>query len=118
VNRTGRGISFGAVIHLCRKLPVELSLSQTSKTSCKIGEPEGRKAEGEEVVGRWVVGRIWSKQCIHIYVNAKMIPVETVLGMGGEGNSSMIYLIHCKNLCKCYNVPTPNTTIKKEQKCQ
>jgi hypothetical protein len=41
-------------------------------------------------------------------VNAKMITVETVPGIGGEGrkravewvNSSMIYLIHCKNLCK------------------
>jgi hypothetical protein len=29
-----------------------------------------------------------------------------------EVNSSMIYLIHCKNLCKCYNVPPPSTTIK------
>jgi hypothetical protein len=27
-------------------------------------------------------------------------------------NSSMIYLIHCKNLCKCCNVPLPSTTIK------
>jgi hypothetical protein len=25
----------------------------------------------------------------------------------------MTYLIHCKNLCKCYNVPTPCTTIIK-----
>jgi hypothetical protein len=25
-------------------------------------------------------------------------------------NSSMIYLIHCKNICKCYNVFTPSTT--------
>jgi hypothetical protein len=31
-------------------------------------------------------------------------------------NSSMIYLIHCKNLCKCYNVPPPRTTIKKKKK--
>jgi hypothetical protein len=44
--------------------------------------------------------------------------VETVLGKGEwerevEGdNSSMIYLIHCKNLCKCYNIPTPSTAIK------
>jgi hypothetical protein len=56
-----------------------------------------------------------------MYVNVKMIPVETVSGIGGVGigkavegeNSSMMYLIHCKNLCKCYNVPTPSTTIKK-----
>jgi hypothetical protein len=27
-------------------------------------------------------------------------------------NSSMIYLIYCKNFCKCHNVPPPST-IKK-----
>jgi hypothetical protein len=51
-----------------------------------------------------------------------MIPVETVPGIrgGGMGNSSgggelkKIYLIHYKNLCKCYNVPIPSTTIKKK----
>jgi hypothetical protein len=56
-----------------------------------------------------------------MYVNAKMIPVETVPGIRGGGwrrevegvNSSLIYLIHCKNLHKCYNVPIPSTTIKK-----
>jgi hypothetical protein len=29
-------------------------------------------------------------------------------------NSSVIYLIYCKNLCKCHSVPPPNMTIKKE----
>jgi hypothetical protein len=57
-----------------------------------------------------------------MYVNAKMIPVETVsairgVGLGersGGGNSNMIYLKHCKNLCKSYKcVPPPSTTIKK-----
>jgi hypothetical protein len=28
-------------------------------------------------------------------------------------NSSMIYLIYCKNFCKCHNVPPLSTTIKK-----
>jgi hypothetical protein len=28
-------------------------------------------------------------------------------------NSSVIYLIHCKNFCKCDNVPPTNTIIKK-----
>jgi hypothetical protein len=34
-----------------------------------------------------------------------------------EVNSSMIYLIYCKNFCKCHNVPPPSTTIivKKER---
>jgi hypothetical protein len=27
-------------------------------------------------------------------------------------NSSMIYLIYCKNFCKCHNVPPPSTIIK------
>jgi hypothetical protein len=53
-----------------------------------------------------------------MYVNAKMIPVENVPGIVGEGmkesgggvNSSVIYLIHCKKLCKCCNVPSPHTT--------
>jgi hypothetical protein len=43
----------------------------------------------------------------------KMTPVETAPGMGGgeiqenDGgvNSNMIYLIYCKNFCKCHNVP-------------
>jgi hypothetical protein len=55
-----------------------------------------------------------------MYVNAKMISFDTVPAMGGgvKGeNSNMIYLIHCKILCQCYNVSTPSTTIKKEKKC-
>jgi hypothetical protein len=59
-----------------------------------------------------------------MYVSVKVIPVETISGIGvGEErinrravegvNSSMIYLIHCKNFCKCYNVLLPSTTIKK-----
>jgi hypothetical protein len=71
--------------------------------------------------GKWVEGRIWYKYYVHMYVNAKMIPVETIPGIEREGikescrgmNSSMIYLVHCKNFCKCYNVPLPSTTIKK-----
>jgi hypothetical protein len=49
-----------------------------------------------------------------MYVNVKMIPVETVLGIGG-GNLIMMYLIHCKNLCKGYSVPPPSTTIIKKK---
>jgi hypothetical protein len=54
-------------------------------------------------------------------VNAKMIPAETVPGTrggrlkenSGWGNSTMMYLIHCMNLCKWYNVPSHSTIIKK-----
>jgi hypothetical protein len=69
---------------------------------------------GGWVEGKEVVGGIWCKQCIHMYINTKMIPVETVPGIRGGGmrkrsvwggwNSSMIFLIHCKSLYKCYNV--------------
>jgi hypothetical protein len=31
-------------------------------------------------------------------------------------NLSIIYLIYCKNICKCYNVAPFSTTIKKEKK--
>jgi translation initiation factor 2 beta subunit (eIF-2beta)/eIF-5 len=63
-----------------------------------------------------------------MYVNGKIIPVETIPAMEGEGrikenggmvervNSSMIYLIYIKNFCKCHNIPPPNTTIKNKQK--
>jgi hypothetical protein len=60
-----------------------------------------------------------------MYVNEKMIPVETVPGMGrggmkessGQGDSSMIYLIHCKNFHKSHNVHQPSTTIQGKKAC-
>jgi hypothetical protein len=51
---------------------------------------------------------------MYMHVNVKMISVETIAGMEEgmkvimEGvNSSMKYLIYCKNFCKYYNVPSP-----------
>jgi hypothetical protein len=32
-------------------------------------------------------------------------------------NSSMIYLIYCKNFCKCHNVLPPSTAIKINKIC-
>jgi hypothetical protein len=32
----------------------------------------------------------------------------------GGGNSRMIYLIHCKNFCKCPSVPPPSTAMKRK----
>jgi hypothetical protein len=32
------------------------------------------------------------------------------------GNSTMIYLIYCKNFCKWHNIPPPRTTIKNKSK--
>jgi hypothetical protein len=77
----------------------------------KIGEQEDRT--GRRMVGGW----IQCKKCIHMYVNAKMIPNEMVPGIReGEWkravdavNSSMIHLIHSQNLCKYPNVPSPST---------
>jgi hypothetical protein len=79
--------------------------------------PEGRRW-GEDGKG---CGRVnMSKYCVQMYVNGKMRHVETIPRMGrgaqrrmmeGE-NSSMIYLIYCKNFYKCHNVPPPSTTIK------
>jgi hypothetical protein len=31
-------------------------------------------------------------------------------------SSNMMYLIQCKNFCKCHNVPPPSITIKKKNK--
>jgi hypothetical protein len=51
-------------------------------------------------------------KCVHMYVNAKLMPIEIIPGIGGginepcRGmNSNVIYLINCKNFCKCHNVP-------------
>jgi hypothetical protein len=31
-------------------------------------------------------------------------------------NSSVIYLIHCKKLCKCHTVPPPSTIKEKKER--
>jgi hypothetical protein len=67
--------------------------------------------------GKWVNT---VQKFLHMHVNAKMIPVESITGMGErewrrvleEINSNIICLRHCKNLCRCHNVPPPSTTIK------
>jgi hypothetical protein len=44
-----------------------------------------------------------------MYVNENMRPVETIpaieRGKEKDGVNSSIYLIYCKNFCKCHNVP-------------
>jgi hypothetical protein len=58
-----------------------------------------------------------------MYVNAKMIPVETILGTRergvvkeSDGGGEFKYDIfdNYKNFCKCHNTPSPST-IKKEK---
>jgi hypothetical protein len=64
------------------------------------------------------------QKCVHMYVNAKMIPVGIVPGIGGGGiketsggvKSSIIYLMHCKNPCKCHNISPTSTNNKGEKK--
>jgi hypothetical protein len=58
-----------------------------------------------------------------MYVNAKMIPVETIPEMGvgeyrraKEGvNSSMTYLIHCKNFVMLQCTPTQHKNKGKKE---
>jgi hypothetical protein len=48
-----------------------------------------------------------------MYINRKMRPAETILGIGGRGikennvggEFNMVCLIYFKNFCKCCNVP-------------
>jgi hypothetical protein len=59
-----------------------------------------------------------------MYVNAKMILVETVTGTRGGGikessggvNSNVIYLVHCKNFCKCQCTTTQHNNKEKKIK--
>jgi hypothetical protein len=59
-----------------------------------------------------------------MYVNAKMIPVETIPCIWGRvmkerfGGCEFKYdiVVHCKNLCKCHNVPSPSTKIIEKNK--
>jgi hypothetical protein len=61
---------------------------------------------------------------VHIYVNGKLVPVETIpeWGVGGikendgRGELSMIYLIYCKNFYKCHNIFPASIKIKKKLK--
>jgi hypothetical protein len=49
-----------------------------------------------------------------MYVNAKMLPVEIVpVIMGGRMKQSSGGVNSSKNLCKCYSVPPPNSTMIK-----
>jgi hypothetical protein len=48
------------------------------KKSCPVGRA-GSSGSGE-VMRKGVGG----KECLHMYVNAKMIPVESTLGTGGR----------------------------------
>jgi hypothetical protein len=49
-----------------------------------------------------------------MYVNAKMIHLETIPGLGhGRGKFKYDIFDHCKKFCKCHNVPPPSTTVKK-----
>jgi hypothetical protein len=58
-----------------------------------------------------------------MYVNVKMRPVETIPRMGERGmkendeevNSRIIYLIYCKNFCKCHNVPPAQQEKKRSE---
>jgi hypothetical protein len=73
---------------------------------------------GEEEVEK-AHGRVNMVQILHIQVckwNNETIPEmvhqeRRINKNDGEVDSSMIYFIYCKNICKCHNV-TPPSTIK------
>jgi hypothetical protein len=46
-----------------------------------------------------------------------MIPVETFLGVGEGMNSSMIYLIYCKNIVNATMYPYPAQKLKRRNIC-
>jgi hypothetical protein len=43
--------------------------------------PVGEGRRWRKGIGR----QIWCKYCVHMYVNGKMIPIETIPGMEEEG---------------------------------
>jgi hypothetical protein len=52
------------------------------KTGCAWGGwYQWEWGEGKEMVKE---GEYGAKYCVHVYVKRKMIPVETILGMGGD----------------------------------
>jgi hypothetical protein len=75
----------------------------------------------EVVAEKWAAASKQCKKHVDLYVNAKMIPVETITGKRGrikeeewKGiNSSTIYLIYDKNFYKYHSVPSLSTTKKK-----
>jgi hypothetical protein len=78
------------------------------------GRGVGTSGKGE-VSERGIGGWIHCTKCVHMYINTKVISGETVPGIRGRrikvssggDDSSIIYSIHCKKLCKCHNVPLP-----------
>jgi hypothetical protein len=88
-----------------------------------LPEGTGTSGKGEEVGKWWRRVNMAQSLCTHV-CKWKKGTVENILGMGvGEWrkmvkgtNSSMIYLIHCKNLGKCHNVPPQSITKKKSSK--
>jgi hypothetical protein len=88
-------LGYNIYIHgnITSKLPVWLSLAQLAKMSSfsfylfsfffyKIREREGRTGPAHErglaSVGKREESEYGTKKCVHVCVNAKMIPVETV----------------------------------------
>jgi hypothetical protein len=73
---------------------VKLARFRRPKTACADCKPKTNTAilwdtghtKGRLYNGGLRQGRqIWCKQCIDMYVSAKMIPVETIRGIRGEG---------------------------------
>jgi hypothetical protein len=90
----------------------------------QFGGREGELAPmgAERWQGKGIGWRISSKNCVHMYVNEKISLIEAVSGIGGGGGKRRVEgdfkydtfgtFGTLQDLCKCYNVPPPRTTIK------
>jgi hypothetical protein len=93
----------------------------------KIGEQEGKTVPvwgWGAGCNQWERGRVWEGKyaVLCMYAHGKMRTVESILGMGEGGlkkleevNSSMIYLIYCKDFCNYHDVPQHNNLKKKKR---
>jgi hypothetical protein len=72
-------------------LPIKLESRRAEQVLRGVGGWHHWEREGGRERGRRV-NRV-QKMCTHV-VNAKMIPVKTVPGMGQGVNLNMVYLIH------------------------
>jgi hypothetical protein len=62
------------------------------------------------------INRVKKQNPVHLTEKLKNIIIrgeKRIKKNGGGVNSSMTYLIHCKNFCKCHNVSPLSITIKR-----
>jgi hypothetical protein len=91
-------------LHETKKLHNKINGHQIEEAAHKIGENICQL-----YILQGLIMKIWWRYYALMYENGKMRPVETSLRMVGQ--RIMIEVvnltkIHCKNFCKCHNVPS------------